>query len=333
MADKEHTNSKSIHEATPGTPRFYYGGQAVIEGVMIRGKRFMSVAARRPNGQLVSMVSPLSTLYTGILRRLPMIRGVIVLIETLMLGMKALMYSANVSIEEEEQELGRWSMALMLAVSLGFGVTVFFLLPLLVVQVFDRSVLSTPGLLSDILSNLAEGIIRLAFFLVYIWGIGLMPDVRRVFAYHGAEHMTVKAYEANEILDISHIRRFSTAHPRCGTAFLLVVMVVAIIVFVFLGRPPMLWRILSRIVLIPIIAGLAYEIIRFSAGHQNSWLVRIITAPSLLLQVLTTRQPADEQIEVAIHAMNTAIAADEGHQLPVDSKYASTENGPPSGAS
>ena len=301
---------------TRPAPPFFYGGQAVIEGVMIRGRRFLCVAARRPSGQLTAMVSPLNTLYTGAVRRIPMVRGVIVLAETLVLGIKALMYSTNVAIEQEGQELGRWTMGLTLLGSMGFAVAVFFLLPLFIVQIFDRSVFSGQGATLAILSNVVEGVIRLAMFLTYIWGIGFIPDIRRVFAYHGAEHMTVKAHEGNVPLEVARIRGYSTAHPRCGTAFLLVVMVLAILVFALLGRPPMLWRILSRILLVPVIAGLAYEIIRFSGSHQNNPLVRIITAPSLMLQALTTRQPNDSQIEVAVHAMKTVLAADHGQELP-----------------
>ena len=326
MASEEQTGSDDAGEGTPPAPRFLYGGQAVIEGVMIRGRRFACVAARRPGGQLTAMVSPLSSVYTGVVRRIPMLRGVVVLAETLVLGTKALMYSTNVSLEQEGQEMGRWSMGLMLAVSLGFSIVFFFMLPLFAVQFFDRYVDS------DILSNVVEGLIRLGLFLAYIWGIGFVPDIRRVFAYHGAEHMTVKAYEASDPLEIGPIRRYSTAHPRCGTAFLLVVMVVAIVVFALLGRPPMFWRIVSRIVLIPFIAGLAYEVIRFSGAHQGNPLVRIITAPSLLLQKLTTRQPDDAQIEVAVHAMNTVLAADEGRELPGDVGGSDTEDGPPEDA-
>lgn len=312
LTSKEQANADSAGEARPRAAPFYYGGQAVIEGVMIRGRRFLCVAVRRPSGQLTATVSPLSTLYTGAVRRVPLVRGVVVLVETLGLGMKALMYSANVSLEREAQELGRWSMGLMLVASLGFAIAVFFLLPLFVVQVFDRYVAS------DLLSNIVEGVVRLGLFLGYVWGIGFIPDIKRVFAYHGAEHMSVKAHEANEPLEVSRIRRYSTAHPRCGTAFLLVVMVMAILVFALLGRPPMLWRILSRVILIPVVAGLAYEVIRFSGAHQGNRLVRAITAPSLLLQALTTRQPDDAQIEVAVHAMNTVLAADEGRELPED---------------
>ncbi len=288
---------------------------------MIRGQRFATVVARRPNGELATRVTALSSLYTGAIRRIPLLRGVIVLAETLALGMTALAYSANVTLEEEEKELGRWSMGLMLTLSLGMAVVLFFLLPLFLVSLFDRLYDSA------ILSNVIEGIIRLSMFLAYVWGIGFMPDIRRVFAYHGAEHMTVKTHEAGEPLEADNVRRHTTAHPRCGTAFLLVVMVVAIVVFAFLGKPPMLLRILSRVVLIPVIAGISYEVIRFSGAHQGNPLVRVITAPSLLLQRLTTRRPDDSQIEVAIHAMQAAIAADEGRELPGVVQKAAEEEG------
>ncbi|MCZ6614926.1 MAG: DUF1385 domain-containing protein [Chloroflexi bacterium] len=309
MSSTEPTNPGHSGAAAPSTPRFSYGGQAVIEGVMIRGQHFAAVAARRPDGEITTRLTPLNTLYTGAIRRIPLLRGVIVLAETLVLGMQALAYSANVSLQEEEKELGRWSMGLMLATSLGIAIGLFFLLPLFLVSIFDRTYDDA------LLSNIVEGIIRLSLFLAYVWGIGRLPDIKRVFAYHGAEHMAVKTYEAGEPLETSVVRQYATAHPRCGTAFLLVVMLVAIVVFAFLGKPPMLLRILSRIVLIPVIAGVSYEVIRFSGKHQGNALVRAIMAPSLLLQLLTTRQPDDAQIEVAICAVQTAIAADEGRLL------------------
>lgn len=304
--------------STGGEHQHLYGGQAVIEGVMIRGKRYYCVAARRPDGQLTSIVSPLKGIYTRKVRRVPFVRGVIVLAETLVLGIKALMYSGNVSLEQEEQKLGGWSMAITLAVSLGLAIGIFFLAPLFAVSVFDSTILAAETPAADALSNILEGVIRLGLFLAYIWVIGFMPDIRRVFQYHGAEHMTVKTHEARLSLETHHIRKFSTAHPRCGTAFLLTVMVVAIFVFALLGRPPMEWRIVSRIVMLPIIAGIAYEVIRYSGTHETNPVVRLILAPNLLLQELTTREPDDEQIEVAVHAMSTALAADEDRPLPPD---------------
>lgn len=285
---------------------------------MIRGRRFYSVAARRPDGQLTSIVEPLATVYTGGVRRIPVLRGTLVLAETLVLGVKALMYSGNVAIEKEGLKIGGPGMALTLAFSMTMAVAIFFVAPLFAVSLFDRTVFTGHSALASALSNIVEGLIRLGLFLGYIWLIGLMPDVRRVFAYHGAEHMTVKAHEEGLPLEKAYIRRFSTAHPRCGTAFLLTVMVVAILVFALLGRPSLEWRILSRIVMLPVIAGVAYEIIRFSGLHDKNPLVKLLAAPNLLLQKLTTRQPDDSQIEVAVHAMETVLAADEGRPLPPD---------------
>ena len=242
-------------------------GQAVLEGVMIRGQKNMAVAVRRPNGAIAIQQRPLSTLYTGVIRRIPLLRGVIVLVETLSLGMRALSYSANVNMEDpdadpdsevESEELGKGAIASMLLISFSFAIALFFLLPLFA----SRPLEGMFG--NDIVSNIAEGAIRLAVFVAYIWIIGRMPDIRRVFMYHGAEHMTVHAQERGDPLVVEAIRKYSPAHPRCGTAFLLTVMVVAILVFVLVPRDPLWWMILSRIIFIPAIAALAYEVIRLS---------------------------------------------------------------------
>ena len=281
-----------------------YGGQAVIEGVMIRGQRNIAVACRRPDGSIAVQRQPLTPIFTGRLRRIPLVRGVIAMAETLTLGMRALSYSANVAAEAEGEEIGKGSMAGMMLVSLIIAIGIFFVIPVLA---SDR----LEGLLgSSIAANIAEGVIRLALFLGYILLIGRMNDIRRVFMYHGAEHMTVHAQERGDPLRIDYIRRYPTAHPRCGTAFLLVVMVVAIIAFIFVGREPFWWLIASRIVLVPLIAAISYEVIRFSGRHADNPLVHLITAPSLALQSLTTRQPDDDQIEIAIAAMEQAQAAD-----------------------
>ena len=197
-------------------------------------------------------------------------------------------------------------MGIMLTVSLSVGIGLFFIAPLLAIRSLDNLIASDAG------SNLVEGLLRLAMFLAYILLIGLMPDIRRVFAYHGAEHMTVHAHERNDPLEVEAVRRYPTAHNRCGTAFLLVVMVVAIAVFTFLGRPSLPVSIASRVVLVPMIAAISYEVIRFSGAHAGNVLVKAIVYPSLALQRLTTRQPDDEQIEVAIRAMKHAIAVDSG---------------------
>ena len=285
--------------------KHFYGGQAVIEGVMIRGLKSAAISVRRPDGEITCRTDLLHPMFTGRWRRAPLVRGVLVLIETLVLGMKALTYSADVSLGEESKEVSKWAIPLMLVVSMTFGIGLFFLAPLFAARSLDSYISSS------ILSNFLEGVIRLALFLAYVSVIGLMPDIRRVFAYHGAEHMTVHAYEHNESLDTASVRKYSTAHPRCGTAFLLVVMVIAIVVFAFLGRPNLVLSVISRVVLLPVIAAVSYEVIRFSGAHAQHSLVRLITAPSLALQSLTTREPDDDQIEVAIHAMKQAIAGDE----------------------
>ena len=289
--------------------RAIYGGQAVIEGVMIRGRDHYSLAVRKLNGEISVTSSRLSTLFTGRLRRIPLVRGVVVLLETLVVGIEALSRSANMALEEEGQELSKWSMAIMLGISLSLGIGLFFIAPLFAIRSLDSIIAS------DELSNLMEGLLRLAIFLAYILLIGMLPDIKRVFAYHGAEHMTVHAHEHDLPLDVEHVRRFPTAHNRCGTAFLLVVMVVAIAVFTFVGRPSLPVSVASRIVLVPLIAAISYEIIRFSGAHAANPLVKLIVYPSLALQALTTRKPDDGQVEVAIQAMKHAIAIDEGTAL------------------
>ena len=299
-----------------------YGGQAVLEGVMIRGQSHVAIAVRRPNGAIAVQRRPLSSLYTGALRKIPLVRGVILLVETLSLGMRALSYSANVNMEDpdadpdsevESEELGRGAVAGMLLISFSFAIALFFLLPLFASRPFEGAF----G--NDILSNVAEGVIRLAVFVAYIWIIGRMPDIKRVFMYHGAEHMTVHAQERGDPLEIDAIRKYSPAHPRCGTAFLLTVMVVAIIAFVFVPREPLWWLIASRVVFIPVIAAAAYEVIRLSGRYEDNPLVKLISAPNLMLQKLTTRWPDDDQIEIAVTAMQTALDADAEVQATTDS--------------
>ena len=291
--------------------RHIYGGQAVLEGVMIRGQHHVSVAVRRPDGGIAMQCRPLSSLFTGRLRRLPFIRGVIVLIETLTLGMRALSYSANVSIEAEGKEIGKGAVAAMMIFSLAFGIGLFFLVPVIA----SESLKDLLG--SDLTSNIVEGALRMAIFLGYLVLIGRIGEIKRVFMYHGAEHMTVHAQERGDPLGIEAVRVYPTAHPRCGTAFLLVVMVVSVVAFVFIGREPLWWLVSSRIVLIPAIAAVSYEVVRFSGFHSGNPLVRLVTGPSLALQALTTRQPEDDQIEIAIAAMKRTIEADE-QGLPQD---------------
>ena len=281
-----------------------YGGQALLEGVMIRGKHCASIAVRRPDSTVALRVYPINPIFAGLFHRIPFVRGVFTLIETITLGMRALTYSANVGMEEEGEEIGRMGMIGMVTFSLLFAIGLFFLLPVIASKPLE-------GILgSDIASYLAEGIIRLVIFLVYIYLIGRLKQIDRVFMYHGAEHMTVHAQEHLDPLKVENIRKYPTAHPRCGTAFLLIVMVLAVVAFTFVGRDPFWWLLASRIVLIPVIAAVSYEIIRFSGFHTNNIIVKLIIAPSLALQMLTTRQPNDDQIEIAIAAMNQALDVD-----------------------
>ena len=294
---------------------FSYGGQAVIEGVMIRGRNHFSLAVRRQDGSIDRRMEALNPLYTGRFRRWPLVRGVLALVETMTLGIKSLHLSANMAAQDQAADSGAeipgWVLGGTLVFALVLGIGVFFMLPLAIVWALD-SVIPT-----DLVSELIEGALRLAFLVVYIRGIGFMPDIKRVFAYHGAEHMAVHTYEAGLPLVVSNVRKFQTPHPRCGTAFLMTVMLVSIIVFALLMGPPIEWRILSRILFIPLIAAVSYEIIRFSGSHQNSPIGQLLARPGLLLQRLTTRYPDDAQIEVAICAMEGAVAADEGREYSV----------------
>ena len=293
-------------------PRVTYGGQAVIEGVMIRGREFYSLAVRRPDGSIYHSQERLNTAFTGPIRRVPVLRGVLVLLETLILGIKTLNRSAALaSVEDQgggQEEIPNWMLGLTLLVSITLGVGIFFVLPLLAVRLVD------PYIGSDLVSNLIEGGIRLLILLAYIYGIGRLKDIRRVFAYHGAEHMAVHTHEAGLELTVENVRKFDTPHPRCGTAFILTVVLVSVVVFAFLGRPDLEWRILSRVLLIPVVAAISYEFIRFYGTHPTWPIAKAMSLPGLWMQRLTTRQPEDDQIEVAITAMGSAVAADAGER-------------------
>lgn len=285
---------------------FHYGGQAVIEGVMIRGKEGVAISVRQPNGQLNVVRQPLASIYKGRLRQIPLIRGVIVLIETLVLGTQSLLHSAQVAAAEEgEEKIPTAVLWGTVAVSLGVGVVLFFMVPL-----FATRYLIDPYIESALLSNLFEGLIRIGIFVAYLKLISLIPDIKKVFAYHGAEHKAVNAYEAGVPLDVESVKKYSTAHARCGTAFLFIVLIVAIFVFALVPQPTLWIRILSRIALIPVIAVISYEIMKFGAGHSENRVVRVLLAPGLLLQALTTREPDDSQIEAAISALNEVIKID-----------------------
>jgi uncharacterized protein YqhQ len=280
-----------------------YGGQAVMEGVMMRGSKALAVAVRQPDGEIVLHTEPLDPkVYAGRLTKIPFLRAFTSLWDVLVLGIRTLMYSADVALgpEEEVQFSGpvAWG---TVAISFAFGIGLFFVGPLLLVGLVDRYIESS------FLSNVIEGVIRMVVFVAYVWLIGFMPDIRRVFAYHGAEHKTINAYESGADLTPEQVAQHSTAHYRCGTAFTLSVMVISILLFALLGRPPMALRILSRIVLIPVVAGIAYEYIKFTNRHRNHPLIRVIAGPNLALQRLTTREPDLSMLEVSITALKSVL--------------------------
>ena len=284
---------------------FHYGGQALLEGVMMRGQHHMSVAVRAPNGQIVTKEEALdSALYTSRWSKMPLIRGLVMLWDTLSLGYRALMFSANVALPDEETEFTSGTMIGTVLFSLVFVICVFFLMPMFLVGLLERYIQS------DVVSTVVEGVVRLGLFVGYLAAISLLPDIRRVFAYHGAEHKTVNAYEEGAPLEPDQVQRFSTAHTRCGTSFLLVVMVIYVFLTVLMGRPGILLRLLSRIVLVPIVAGISYEWLKFSATHYDHPVVRFLAAPGLAIQRLSTREPDEGMVEVAITALKQVLMAD-----------------------
>jgi uncharacterized protein YqhQ len=286
--------------------RFNYGGQAVLEGVMMRGSRGMAVAVRGPDGRIVLHEEPItSPLYNGIWSRIPFVRGLGMLWDSLGLGMRALNFSASVAVGEEVEFKGSVAGATFI-ISFAIAIGLFFLLPAAVADGLHRLI----GLLSPLAGNLIEGFIRLMLVIGYIWAIGRIPEIQRVFAYHGAEHKTINAYEDGAPLTPESVARYPLAHPRCGTGFLLVVVVVSVILFSLLGRPPIFIRLLSRVVLIPVIAGVAYEYIRLLARYIRNPLARLLVMPQLALQRLTTREPSPDMLEVSITALERVLAAE-----------------------
>jgi uncharacterized protein YqhQ len=288
--------------------RFNYGGQALIEGVLMRGRDAIAVAFRHPDGRIVWAAEPLDTGPHGWrFAKAPLVRGLIVLYETLIVGTRWLVRSANLQASGEGLELGRGSVALLLVVTLVAGVGIFFLLPLFIASA------TTASISEAWVQHLAEGLIRVAIFLGYLALVSRTPDVRRVFMYHGAEHMTIHALEAGDPLTTSNVRRYPTAHPRCGTEFLVVVIILSIILFSLLGRQNFLFLVVGRILLIPVIAAIGYEILRFGAKYRSNPIVAAIMYPGILVQMITTKRPTDDQIEVAIVSMEQALAADGEH--------------------
>ena len=285
------------------------GGQAVLEGVMMRTPSNWSLAVRKPDGDIAEVNFPItSPMAKHRLARLPIVRGVVALGESLAIGFRELAISANYAAQEEgqevETELSRGAIIFAFAIAIGFAVALFKVTPAII-----TSFLPIEGTGSFVV---VEGLIRVTLFLAYLLIISLLPDLRRVFQYHGAEHKTINALEAGEDLTPETVQRYSLIHPRCGTAFLLYVMVIAIFVFAFVGQPDWYWLIASRILLLPVIAGIAYEVIRFAGKHSDNRLLMGFLAPGLWLQRLTTREPSLDQLEVSIRALQEVLRREGG---------------------
>jgi uncharacterized protein YqhQ len=310
---------------------FSYGGQAVIEGVMMRGSKRLSVAVRNPKDEIIIHTEPLDPrIYGGRLARVPFVRGVTLLWDALGLGVKSLMFSAEVALEDEkEEESGnvfegpvQWGTIL---ISLSFSIFLFFVVPAFVGGQIEKWLNLDH---SHFVSNVIEGLLRLALLIGYIWAIGQLPDIKRLYGYHGAEHKTINAYEAGADLNPASVARFPLEHPRCGTAFLLTVVVVSILFFSLLPPMSIPVRVLSRIIFLPVVAGIAYEVIRFTARHQDKAFIRWITKPNLALQRLTTREPDEGMLAVAIAAFNEVVESELGQeveQAPVLAEAQSTD--------
>jgi uncharacterized protein YqhQ len=292
------------------------GGQAVLEGVMMRGPRNWAVAVRKPDGEIAQVareIDPLMARHWAL--RLPVVRGVIALGESLAIGFRALSLSANYAAQEategdeEPVEIGRWALFFSFAIAIGFAVMLFKVSPALLTDLLP---ISSGGWFV-----IVEGLIRVSIFIAYLTLLSFIPSLRRVFQYHAAEHKAINAYEAGENLTPEVTQRFSLIHPRCGTAFLLWVMVIGVFVFALFGRLPWYWLIVSRIALLPVIAGIAYELIRFAGKHTGNRLLMAALAPGLWLQRLTTREPTLDQLEVSIRALREVLER-EGRLAPAD---------------
>jgi uncharacterized protein YqhQ len=293
-----------------------YGGQAVIEGVMMRGRRMMATAVRKPDGGIVTDVRPLGGIYQSRIAKTPVLRGVLLLWDTLGLGMQSLEFSASVQGENPLTK-GEWAGSLMAALAIVIGI---FLLAPIAVSGWMESALHATALAG----NAVEGVLRLILLILYLVFIGRIPEIARVFAYHGAEHKTVHAFEAGVELTPENVAGFAKEHPRCGTSFLITVAVLAIFLFALAGPLPLGWKILSRVLGIPLLVAFGYEYLRFSASVRNPVLARILAAPGVWTQALTTRTPDAGMLEVAITALQAVRRAEE----PPEDRQAEVEKTP-----
>jgi len=285
--------------------RFSYGGQAVIEGVMMRGRHSLAIAVRRSDGLVLheENLTPWAQKYP--ILGWPLVRGSVALVEAMVMGVRSLSFSASQFAEEEEAELTTKELVLTIGLAFLLTVVLFIALPAYVIRLVQV------GIRSNVLLNILEGLIKIGFFLLYIIGISFMDDIRRVFEYHGAEHKTINCYEAGEPLVVENVAKYTTVHRRCGTNFMLIVFFTSVFVFSFFGRPPFVQRVLLHLALLPLVAGLSYELIRLAGKPNHPPWVDWIAAPGLLLQKLTTREPDANQIEVAIEALQTVLRKDE----------------------
>ncbi|MZP30753.1 DUF1385 domain-containing protein [Heliobacterium undosum] len=305
--------------------KFQYGGQAVIEGVMMRGPDEMAIAVRCPNDEIVIEKQPVASWMNGVLMKTPVLRGTGALLDALILGIKALSFSAGKATEEEEEELTPWEITVTIAVAMVLGAGLFIFLPTAAAHLTRQMV---PNLF---LQNVIEGFVRIAIFFGYIAAISRMPDIQRVFQYHGAEHKVIHAYEAGEELTVAKAQRQTTLHPRCGTSFLLFVMVIKIFAFSLLPDATLFWKVIYRLGLVPFVAGISYEIIKLSGRYPRFWLMRLFIQPGLWLQRMTTREPDDKQVEVAIRALQAVLpqtAASQSRETVVKDGLAPGQQGP-----
>lgn len=284
-----------------------YGGQALIEGVMMCGKKNIAMAVRKSDGTISCQIEERHSITEKLpFLKWPFIRGTVNLVESMILGFKSLTYSANESAESEEEELSTGELVFSVVLALVLGMGLFFLLPALLAHL-TKNIVTT-----SLMQNILEGLIRVAIFIVYIVLISRMSEIARVYQYHGAEHKTIHAYENDVVLIPENCRPFTTMHPRCGTSFLFLVMIISIFVFSIVGVENMWWRLLSRIVLLPVVAGISYEFLKFSSKHLDNPLVKALSYPGLMLQKLTTKEPDDEMLEVAIEALQQIRVIEEG---------------------
>ena len=282
-----------------------YGGQAVIEGVMMRGKNSMAIAVRKPSGGIEVKEQAVGSITKRFpFLKWPFIRGMVSLVESLVIGMQALSYSASVYSEEEDVQLGKKEIAFTMILAFGLATVLFVALPAYIVRLIQGHIAS------NLLLNLSEGTIKIAFFLAYAAGISFMPDIRRVFEYHGAEHKSINCLENGQPLTVENVRVNSRFHRRCGTSFIVIVLLISILVFSFFGRPPYIQRVLLHLALLPVVAGISYEFIRLAGRKNAPRLIALLSLPGIWTQYITTREPDDSQIEVAINSLQRVLAAD-----------------------